>query len=204
MDAEALRLYNSLSKKDIAIAPVKFWTAYEQDPAKPGHLRSVDYVRWTRKGSNGATTDEKIARLSKKRDGFSDPIWDALQPYYDAWKKGQEAPANGTPLAAWPGCSPEMAESLKLLHLLTVEDVADMNEATLERVGMGARAMRDQARAFVKAQEGQAVIAVAMAEKDKQLQTQADQIAELQRTVAELQSILPQKPKPQDMAKKAG
>ena len=39
--------------------------------------------------------------------------WEVVGPAYEAWKKGQEVPEDGTPLAAWPGVSPEIAQRLR-------------------------------------------------------------------------------------------
>lgn len=60
--------------------------------------------------------------------------WAVVGPKYQAWKAGQDIPADGTPLAAWAGVSPEQAEHLKRMGIVTVEGVRDMNEGAIARL----------------------------------------------------------------------
>lgn len=169
------------SREAASIAPLKFWIDYEDVQGKPGEPREVEWCQYVKKGGNGATTNEKIARLKK-----SPELWPPLEKAYDAWKKGQEEPADGTPLAVWPGVNSAQADRLRGLHIRTVEDVAGMNDADMDRLGMGARSLRDKAKAFVLAKQGQAQIAEAMADKDKQISALTEQVAELSASVKAL------------------
>ena len=156
------------------IAVLRFWTEYEDVPGKPGEPREVHMVEWVKKGTNGATTCEKVARALK-----ADAMREIIDPAYKAWLKGQEEPTEGTPLSAWPGVNPAQADRLKSLHLRTVEDVAGMNDADMNRVGMGALALRDKARAFVAAKKDMAPLAEAVAKKDAEIADLRAQVAEL-------------------------
>ena len=156
------------------IAVLRFWTEYEDVPGKPGEPREVHMVEWVKKGTNGATTCEKVARALK-----SDAMREIIDPAYKAWLKGQEEPTEGTPLSAWPGVNPAQADRLKALYLRTVEDVAGMNDADMTRVGMGALALRDKARAFVAAKKDMAPLAEAVAKKDAEIADLRAQVAEL-------------------------
>lgn len=60
--------------------------------------------------------------------------WKRIGPAYDAWKKGEDMPEVGTPLAAWSGLNAEQAAILKRLHIKTVEDVAGMSESTTDKL----------------------------------------------------------------------
>lgn len=166
------------------ITPLKFWTDYRDLPGKPGEVEEVHWVEYVKKGSNGSTNRELVRRIQK----FEPAIFDVIEPYYNAWLKGQEEPVTGTPFGAWPGCNPAQAERFKSMHVRTVEDVAGMNDADMDRFGMGGRLLRDRARAFIEAKRGSAIVADAMAEKDKQIAELVAQVAELTATVKELAS----------------
>lgn len=60
--------------------------------------------------------------------------WDVIGPKYEAWKRNEALPDNGTPLAAWAGVSPEQAEHLKRMGISTVEAVSTMNEGAIARL----------------------------------------------------------------------
>ena len=60
--------------------------------------------------------------------------WEHIRPKYEAWKRGQDIPDDGTPLAAWAGVSPEQAAHLKAMGIKTVEAVRDMGEGAVSRL----------------------------------------------------------------------
>jgi hypothetical protein len=182
----------------VAIVPLKFWAEDVPVAGKPGEFTQEHWVKWVKKGSNGATTSEKITRLKRNRE-----IWPVIERHYEAWAKGQEEPTTGTPLGQWPSISREMADHLKTLHLRTVEDVATATDADLDRMGMGARALREKARAYVKAKEGEAVVAEAMAEKDAQIASLSSLVNDLKGQVETLAANLPKRAKPKDIATEA-
>jgi hypothetical protein len=188
----------------VAVVPLRFYAKDIPVPGKPGEFAQEHWVELVKKGSNGATTNEKIARLMKTgKNGYVDPVWGVVKPAYEAWAKGQEEPTSGTPLSQWPAISRAQADHLKGLHLRTVEDVANATDADLERMGMGARSLREKARAYVKAKEGEAVVAEAMAEKDAQIASMAAQLSELTETVRQLTANMPKRAKPKDVAEAA-
>jgi len=189
----------------VAIAPLRFWNKDVPVPGKPGDFTNEAWVEWVKKGSNGATTSEKIARLSKPgKNGQVDAVWEVIRPAYEAWLRGQEEPTSGTPLSQWAMVGREQVEYLKHeLHFRSVEDVANATDSDLERMGMGARALRDKARAYVTAKQGEAVIAEAMAGKDAQIASLSRQLSELSDTVKELTANLPKRKQPRDVATEA-
>jgi hypothetical protein len=172
---------NAFDRDKPQIAVLRIWTEYADVPGKPGDTREFHMCEWVKRGGNGATTCEKIARLEKDQ-----ALWPMIEPAYKAWLKGQEEPTTGTALAAWPGVNSAQADRLKLMHIRTVEDVAAMTDADLEKVGMGARAMRDKARAFIQAKQGDAHIAAALTERDATIAAQAAELEELRATVDQL------------------
>jgi hypothetical protein len=163
------------------IRVTKFWTAYEDVQGKPGEPNAVDWCEWVKVGGNGATTQEKVARLKK-----SEELWPVLERAYEHWKKGQDEPVDGTPLAAWAGVNSGQADRLKLMHVRTVEDIAALTDSDLEKIGMGARSMREKARAFIANKQGSAKIEEALAVRDAENAALKAQIEELTSTVKAL------------------
>lgn len=163
------------------IRVLAFRVDYEDVPGKPGEPRPVEWCEWVKVGGNGAVTNEKVSRLEKDQI-----LWPVIRGAYESWKKGQEEPVSGTALAAWAGVNAAQADRLKLMHIRTVEDIAQLTDADLEKIGMGARAMREKARAFVANKQGSAKIEEALADRDATIANQAAELAELRATVAEL------------------
>jgi hypothetical protein len=153
-----------------AISGVTFETRYSEDPDKPGHMRGVDWVSWVKAGdAMKSRTSESISRLmpnpAKRRP--ADPLWPVIEAAYKAWKAGNEIPLDGTPLAAWPGCDPNLAEALKSRGVLTVEHFAEMADHQVGSIQMpDVRRRQTTAKAFLDAQKGVAHVAAQLAERD--------------------------------------
>lgn len=149
-----------MSDNVAAIHPIEFWTDYQ--PGPDGQMVAHDWARWIKKGvSNGATTEDKVARVRRH-----DPmVWAVLERHYEAWKRGQDAPVEGTPLDAAPFVSREMVKVLAQYHIRSVEDLANAEDAGLAKLNVpGIRATRDKARAFLEAQRNVAGVAHELAQ----------------------------------------
>lgn len=165
-----------VSSRSVAIVPMEFLVTYEQDPGTDV-LKPVEWATWARIGSNGSTTSEKVERVKK----HNPVVWSVLKPAYEAWKAGEEAPVEGTPLEAWPGLTRSQVAAFKLINLRSVEDVAAANDATMDRMGMGARALVRRAQSFLEARtSGVAAIAAAKAEADAKIKMLEERLAELE------------------------
>ena len=133
--------------------------------------------------------EERVDRLMPKDAIDNDPDkgdkanfirtrWGEIEPYYSAWKAGNEVPEVGTPLAAWPGVTPEQAQALRASNLRTVEEVASIPDHALSRTHLpNMRDLRNQAKAFLEARGSQNVadeLAAARAKADS-MQEQLDE-----------------------------
>lgn len=74
---------------------------------------------------------------------------DQYKKQYAAWKNGQELPLNGTPIRGWGVISPAKQETLIAMHILTVEDLAAINDEGVKRIGMGAVELKTKAKAWI-------------------------------------------------------
>ena len=159
--------------RNVAIIPLRFWNDHIE---RDGELVEVDMVEWVKRGHQ-ETTVKRVSRAQR-----DETIWPAIKKYYEHWKEGQAEPVNGTPLDAWPACTREMASKLRGLHLRSVEDVAEADESTLGRIGMGARDLKRKAEAFCANKEGNQN-AAAIAKQQQQLEQVLARCAELEEQV---------------------
>lgn len=109
---------------------------------------------------------------------------DIVRRAYQMWKSGQELPEEGTPLAAWNAVTPAQAEVLRTNGFKTVESVAAMTDAHVQRIPLPCRELIRQAKAFLGAQETNRV-ALAMEQKDKQLEVLNAETTELRLQLAD-------------------
>lgn len=149
--------------------------------------KDVNMVRIIPRGGSlilEKTPEEWIQQLKNKsinqsHDAYPQDWINQIELGYEAWKKGFEAPLNGTSVKEWAYLSPAQAENFISLRILTVEDVAEMTEEAMGNVGMGARALRDKAREYLKGKEVSDEVARENQELKKQLDEMKAQIAEL-------------------------
>lgn len=142
----------------------RFWTDHEivqargprPNPLVPGEaigtaeLTPVDWVEYVnRVNDQGMPTssivdrvrslDPKNMRIDPTQGGgekemFFKARWDQIEPFYTAWKEGNELPQHGTPLALWSGLTAEQANVFKLAGIRSVEEIRDMNGSEEARV----------------------------------------------------------------------
>lgn len=110
----------------------------------------VDFVIITPQGSKDKI--EKVAHewmkqcLDQVREQRLPQVWyNHYKALYDAFKEGRELPVNGKPLTTWPAATPGQVKTLHAIGIRTVEDLANCNEETVMRMGMGGRALKQLA-----------------------------------------------------------
>lgn len=147
-------------------------------PQTMGNEDRVDHMNPENiKHREGANNSEKVAYMTA--------IWRDIEPAYNAWKEGREIPLNGTPLAAWPGITPEQAEIFRLTGIRTVEAVRDMTEMQRAKVRLPhAKELQELARAFLENSDA-AKAAQREAEKDRKIAEMAERMAAMEAMLAE-------------------
>lgn len=130
------------------------------------------------------------------RQGRIPAAWrDKWKAAYDAWKNGQEAPLDGTPIKGWGAISPAQAANLITIGIKTVQDLAKMNDEGVRRVGMGAIDLKNRAAAWLKAEAGPGKAAQEIASLKSENTQLAEQVKQLAATVDELKSMMPKREK---------
>lgn len=116
--------------------------------------KDVDMVHITQPGSKdifkqkvpqwmeSMRTDVMNGRLPKE---WEDRYLDA----HERWLKGQEIPLQGTPIKGWGILSPAQQETLIQCTVMTVEDLAALNDEGCKRIGMGGGILKEKAAAWL-------------------------------------------------------
>lgn len=190
------------------LAVQKFWTEYKQDKKNPDKMIAIDMVAYGPIGQLDRTINiEKVSRLSKimpLQGNEQNPAvamaharWDSIRPRYEAWKTGNELPMQGTPLAAWNGVTPEQADILKASNIRTVEEVAELNDATRARIPLpGLQELIGSAKRYVASSDF-AQFQKTLVDKDEQIRRlersdaiRNEEMDEMRRALAEMRNAL--------------
>jgi hypothetical protein len=104
---------------------------------------------------------------------------------YAAFKSQQVVAQQGTPIELWPQVTRGEALSLKAAGISTVEDLAEVHDGNLQKLGYGIREMRAKARAYVnQAKDTAAVQEMAVRNQDLE-----QRLADQQRQITELAAM---------------
>lgn len=168
---------------------IEFWTDFR--PARDGsEMRPIDMVAYAPIGQADrsitvemVSTLGKVVPLSTAPDNpavkLANERWDVIGPAYKAWKAGEDLEVDGTPLAAWPGISPSQARGLQAIGIRSVEEVAGMTDAIINRVPFpGARVLKESAAAFLHSFD-KTRTAAEITQLNEQNQILKDELAEL-------------------------
>lgn len=105
---------------------------------------------------------------------------------YAKFKAGQEQSPDGTPLEEWPILKRAQVLELKSLGFSTVEQLAEMPDLAMQKIGMGGRALKERASAFLDDADRIAVTERLTAQKDRD----DAHITSLQNQVTQLQALV--------------
>lgn len=122
----------------------------------------VPYILILVKGQNKTEVRRKATDEDKRR----------FPREWRAFEEGKANPITGTPLESL-NLATGIIQELKHLNIRTVEDVADMSDLTIQKIGIGGVEMRNQAQAFLSKNS------VKVLELTQMVEAQAKQIAEL-------------------------
>lgn len=119
--------------------------------------------------------------------------WNIVGPAYEAWKKGEALPEDGTPLAAWGGLNAGQVAALKRMGISTVEAVRGMSAAALEKLNWpDAHKIPDMAASFLDSRD--------VAEKDAELAEMREKMAAMEELLNEQMADKPKRGRPRKEA----
>ena len=117
---------------------------------------------------------------------------DRYKAAYESWQKGQELPVDGIPIKGWGVCSPAQQETLIKMHILTVEQLADINHEGLQRIGMGAIELKNKATAWLKSLKKSGAITLENVELKRQVEEQSLTIDGMEKKISDLANMVKQ------------
>ena len=97
---------------------------------------------------------------------------DNYKKAYDMFKNGQDMPVVGTAIRGWGIISPAQQETLIKMSVLTVEDLAAMNDEGIKRVGMGGIDLKNKAKAWLLQLKDNGALTLQMADLQKKFANQ--------------------------------
>ena len=170
----------------------------EQDTARPRFYReAVQNHAASEKEGRPIFDDREMVEIIVPGDRLStfvgyvdDRHRERWPDAYAAFKRGEQRAAAGTPLEHWPILTTARVAELKAMNILSVEELANVTDNVVVKLGMGARELREQARTFIDAARGGAASAAAAAENERL----KEQMAMLQQQVAQLMAGAVQPP----------
>jgi hypothetical protein len=106
---------------------------------------------------------------------------------YKAFRENQEAPVEGTPLDQLPGMTKARVLELQYFHIRTIEQLAGMpDDLLMKAAAMDGRALRDKAKRWVDAAQGNASEERLAAE----IRARDEKIASMEQTQAQMQEAI--------------
>ena len=140
----------------------------------------VDYVSINVAGSKDEVV-EKMGAAQIARFG----------PQYEAWKKTQEQPVDGTPITTVPFLNIAQIKEFQACNVMTLEQLANLSDTGVQKVGMGAHDARKKAQAYMKA-AGDSAFSQRLTDENLKLKAdlaqQQQQIAQLSQRIEALMS----------------
>lgn len=120
-------------------------------------------------------------------NGRVPPDWvEGYKKAYEAWKNGQELPLDGIPIKGWGVASPAQQETLIKMHILTVEQLAAVNDEGIRRIGMGGLDLKNKAEAWLKSLKKSGGVAIQIAALKKENESLTATIGSLENKINEL------------------
>ena len=134
--------------------------------------------------------EEWLAQIERKaQEGTYNPEWaERFRKQFEAFIKGQELPADGTPIRTWPAPNREQVIRLLALGITTVEQLSAVPDNALSNIGLDGRNLRDLARNFIDAGQNQGTLAKKLADAEQTVRDQAEQIARMNDRLAALEA----------------
>lgn len=173
--------------------------AVEDKPASllAGHYvaKDVDYALITPPYSKDifkSKVKDWLADLEQQvRNDRISPEWvKTYKEAYRAWQNGQEIPLVGTPIRGWGVISPAQQETLTHMNVLTVEDLAAINDEGQKRIGMGAIDLKNKAVAWLSQLTDKGPLTQEMAAVKAENANLTSSVETLTRQVSELTAMV--------------
>lgn len=150
--------------------------------------KNVDFAIITPSGGK-LVVEKRVDEWFQQLQRQGNPFLSNYERAYEAWRKNEEIPLDGTPIKTWPAISPAQVAAVLKANVRTVEDLARAPEQALGVIGMGARALQERAKAWLESAE-QGKVAEQLAALRARLDSLEADNKRLQEDKAELEAAL--------------
>jgi len=123
----------------------------------------------------GDKTKKVVREVRTQWFGDTPPDTERFSRQWAAFQQGEKVMATGLPLKEWPLMTSSQVKELNGLNIYTVEQLAEVPDASLDSLGHGGRATRDKAKAHL-ARMGETAATDKLAEQNADLQRQLDEL----------------------------
>lgn len=127
----------------------------------------VPYVKIITPGNDKEIINRRVKDDDKKR-------WPKQWAAFQANKKIEY---DGTPIEQWPQVSAAQAATLKAMNVFTVEQLAEIADQNVGRIGMGMMDLKNKAKAYLEWQAGESSVQK-YAQQNRRLKERVDQLEE--------------------------
>lgn len=137
--------------------------------------------------------DDWFVMLAQQaREGKVNPTFvDRYKAVFEAFKKGEEAPLEGTAIKDWSVLSPAQRKNVIAGRIYTVEDLAQATESALTAIGMGARELKVKAITWLAAANGPGKLMEKMTALEKDNEALKHTVEEQGKVIAALKLVQP-------------
>ena len=162
----------------------RFFFHAKENPAKSRQegrpvFDQIEYVEITIPGDSRTRLVRAVTDVDRRR-------WPDL---YARFKEAGEAqPVEGTPLEQWPQITVSQIAEMKAQHVYTVEQLANVADHLLHRLGLGARALQTKAREWLALGEDKGRAVEKILQQGEELSAALRRISDLEGQVRELAS----------------
>jgi hypothetical protein len=121
---------------------------------------------------------------------------------YEAWKKGIDMPPDGTPIKGWMVLSPAQQKGLISVGILTVEDLAGVNDEGVRRIGMGGVELKRKANAWLAQAQDKGPLTLKMTALQTENDNLRGEVDTLKTQVEKLMALVPKEVGPSENQKR--
>lgn len=109
---------------------------------------------------------------------------------YEAFKANEELVPDGFPLKEWPVIKPTQVQMLLSLNVHTVEQLAELTEEGLERIGIGAHDLRSKAQKYLEISKNDGATAKKVSNLEQENVGLKSQVEELMERLKKAESTI--------------
>ena len=110
--------------------------------SKEQNDRVYDYLPYLKIVSMGQKHSIVIREVEEK-DKTKYPL------HWEAYEKKTQLRNGGTPLSEWADCPKELISQMEYMSVFTVEDLCNVSDANLSKIGIGMLKIRESAKLYV-------------------------------------------------------